>query len=163
MTLEVLGRLCNQKSEIASCREINDMLRNSLRNQLATVTDSEELCRLYVTLASLVRLSHYQLGTTIHLLSGVTLSRQSPVTLKSVVRVTPAFGAELATDLRWLCEYLMTYAHSNDINWSRGHLECDRNKQDLPSDATHLVELHIGARRSSWNVTGPLRNYSDDI
>ena len=86
------------------------MLRNSLRDQLTTVTDSEEWCRLCVTLASLVRLSHHQLETTIHLFSGVTLSWHSPATLKSVVRVTPSFGAELATDLRWLCEYLMTYA-----------------------------------------------------
>ena len=39
-----------------------------------------------------------------------TLSSHSQVTLKSVVRVTPVFGTELATDLSWLCECLTTYA-----------------------------------------------------
>ena len=41
---EVLWKLCNQKSEVAGRGEICDTLRNSLRDLLATATESRELC-----------------------------------------------------------------------------------------------------------------------
>ena len=114
------------------------------------------LCWLCDTLASLVRVTHNQLETTIPLSMcccskerRTTNMRHSQVSLKSILYWTCDW-LELVV---WVSHNLCT---STDTNWSHDFFGCDRNTQDLSSVATDLMKLYdyLVAPRSSWNVTG---------
>ena len=95
-----------------------------------------------------------------------TLSSHSQVTLKSVVRVTPVFGTELATDLSWLCECLTTYAQTpiqtgraTTWNVTATHKIC---LQTQPTWRNFMIGHDQSvARRSSWDVTGAASKFYD--